>query len=224
MKKTILKITKLLAIVLTMLLGLNNTVTNVNAAASSISLGQAESIPKLIGQTYFAIMRTTSGEYVYCLDINKQTVANQTLTLVGEKDAGFAYLMQNGYPAKNITGDRVSDIYITQTAVWWYLDSTTGSSNLSNNFKNTASDPRGLRPYISNLVNGAIDARNKGYATTSISINNSNKNMALSSDKKYYVSNAMSVNSSNVSRYEVSVSNAPSGTIITTESGQTVLQ
>jgi len=220
MKSKFSKLSKLLTMILVMLLGLSSTMTNVNAAAKSITLGNAESIPKLIGQTYFAMMKTTSGQYVYCLDINKQTVANQTLTLVGEKDAGFAYLMQNGYPAKNITGNRVWDIYITQTAVWWYLDSTAGTSNLSNNFKSTASDPNGLRPYIANLVNEAMKAKNKGYAKTSISINNSNKNMTLSADKKYYVSKAISVKSSNIDNYEVSVSNAPSGTIITTESGK----
>jgi len=213
MKSKFSKLSKLLTMILVMLLGLSSTMTNVNAAAKSITLGNAESIPKLIGQTYFAMMKTTSGQYVYCLDINKQTVANQTLTLVGEKDAGFAYLMQNGYPAKNITGNRVWDIYITQTAVWWYLDSTAGTSNLSNNFKSTASDPNGLRPYIANLVNEAMKAKNKGYAKTSISINNSNKNMTLSADKKYYVSKAISVKSSNIDNYEVSVSNAPSGTI-----------
>ncbi len=220
MKKITSKFIKLFAIVLISIIGLNNLITNVNAAPSTITLGNAEAIPKLIGQTYFSIMKTTSGEYVYCLDINKTTVTNQTLKLVGEKDAGFAYLMQNGYPAKNITGDRISDIYITQTAVWWYLDSTTGSANLSNYFKTSAPDSRGLRGYISNLVNGAIAARNQGYATTSISINNSNSTMSLSSDKKYYVSNPIGVTSSNISSYDVALNNAPSGTIITTEAGQ----
>lgn len=220
MKKIISKFIKIFTIMLISIIGLNSITTDVNAAPSSINIGDAEAIPTLIGKTYFAIMKTTSGEYVYCLDINKETNRNQTLTLVGEKDAGFAYLMQNGYPAKNITGDRISDIYITQTAVWWYLDSTTGSANLSNYFKTSAPDSRGLRGYIANLVNGAINAKNKGYATTSISVNNSNSSMSLSSDKKYYVSNAIGVTSSNISSYNVSLNGAPSGTIITNESGQ----
>ena len=220
MKKTGSKFIIFLTLILISFIGLNITTTNVNAAPSSINLGQAEPMPKLIGNTYFSIMKTTNGEYVYCLDISKETNVNKTLTLVGERDAGFAYLIQNGYPAKSITGDRISDIYITQSAVWWYLDSTTGSNNLSNYFKTTAPDSRGLRGYIINLVNGAIAAKNKGYATTSISVNNSNSSMSLSSDKKYYVSKAMGVTSSNISSYNVSLDGAPSGTIITNESGQ----
>lgn len=218
--KKISNLMKLLAIILVSVLGISNTVTNVNAAPSTITLsGNTETTPKLIGNTFFTSMRTTDGGYVYCMDIHKTTVRNQTMTLVGEKDAGFAYIMQNGYPAKNITGNRIYDIYITQTALWWYLDSTTGSTNLTNVFKSTGQDSYGLRGHVVNLVNGALAARNNGYAKTSIAVNNTNKNMTLSQDKKYFVSSAIGVTASNIGKYSVSLTNAPAGTIITNTSG-----
>ena len=42
-------------------------------------------------------------------------------------NAGVAYILENGYPNKHFTGDSNKDYYITQLAVWWYLDDTTGS-------------------------------------------------------------------------------------------------
>ena len=60
--------------------------------------------------------------------------------------------MVNGYPNKSFTGDRLKDYYITQTALWWYLDDTAGGTNLGNSFKTNGSDPYNLRPYIKDLV------------------------------------------------------------------------
>ena len=51
------------------------------------------------------------------------------------------------------------DYYITQTAIWWYLDSTQGTSNLGNGFKVTDSDPYDMRKLIKNLVNEGIAHR-----------------------------------------------------------------
>ena len=67
--------------------------------------------------------------------------------------------MEHGYPKTSITGDSSKDYYITQTAVWWYLDDTTGSSNLTKAFKETSSDPNNIRKYVKDLVAGAKQAR-----------------------------------------------------------------
>lgn len=220
MKNKFSKIMKLFAMIIISVTGLMSTVTNVSAVPSTITVGGTEAIPKLIGGTYFASMRTTDGGYAYCLDINKTTVSNQTLSLVGEMDAGMAYILQNGYPSKGITGNRTYDIYITQTAVWWYLDNTTGSSNLGSGFKSTASDPYGLRQHVVNLVNGAMNARNKGYAKTSIAITNGNQQMKLTADKKYYETSPMGVTGSNFGTYKVTISGAPAGSGIANTSNQ----
>ena len=76
--------------------------------------------------------------------------------------------MEHGYPKASITGDSSKDYYITQTAVWWYLDDTTGSSNLTRAFKETASDPNNIRKYVKELVAGAKQAKANGYAIINI--------------------------------------------------------
>ena len=127
---------------------MTTNVLNVSAVAQTISLGSGTKLPAYLADLSFKTKLLSSGEYVYCLDYHKSTSQNVTATLVGELDAGFAYLMEHGYPKASITGDSSKDYYITQTAVWWYLDDTTGSSNLTRAFKETASDPNNIRKYV----------------------------------------------------------------------------
>lgn len=198
------KIESLIMLILTTVLFLGGTI-NVNAVAQTIQLGKGEDVSAYLAGVKFKTKVTTSGEYVYCLDRFKLTAENVTGTLVGEKDAGFAYIIENGYPYKSLTGDRLKDYYITQTAIWWYLDETTGSGNLGADFKVSAQDPNGIRPYVKKLVDNAKKKKDEGYAKSSININVNSLNMELSSDKKYYISEYISVASSNISAYTVSV-------------------
>ena len=130
-------------------------------------------------------------------------------------NAGVAYILENGYPNKHFTGDSKKDYYITQLAVWWYLDDTTGSSNLPSSVK-TGSDKYGLRKYVKKLVSGAKTAKNKGYSSPSLNAKVSSTKMSLSDDSKYYVSKPIDANAKNVTGgYNVSIVSAPTGTIIT---------
>ena len=219
MKKYLKKVRIFIMMILTGVI-FGSNVLNVNAVAQTISLGSGVKLPAYLAGVSFKTKVTTSGEYIYCLNIHKATSQNVTAKLVGEMDAGFAYLMEHGYPSVSITGDASKDYYITQAAVWWYLDETTGSSNLSNNFKSAASDPNGIRPYIKNLVANAKKAKAAGYAKSSISLSISNNEMKLSSDSKYFESEYFKVTSNNISTYNVSVSNAPEGTLVIDASGK----
>lgn len=219
MKKTFLKKLKMLALLLVAgtLLGISQ---NVNAVAQTISVGEGEKIGPYIDGVEFHDKVSTSGTSLYCVNRWKYVVKNTTATLVGEKDAGYAYLIANGYPNKTFTGKRNRDTYITQTAFWWYIDEINGNnSSLSKAFKTTAADSYNLRPYIKQLVDGALAARKAGYAKTTISLNNGGTSMSLSSDGKYYVSSALSVTSTNIKTFNVSVTGAPSGTIVTDTNG-----
>lgn len=222
-KKTqnvISKITKVLAVFLIMGVTLYSSIANVKAAPSSIQIGGTDLSEAYIGTTRFGIKKLADGSYAYCLDRTLGTPANITATLVGEKDAGYAYILLNGYPNKSLTGDAGKDYYITQTAVWWYIDETTGTSNLPTSFKTTDSDPSGLRTYIKSLVNGAIAAKAQGYPTPSLNLTTSDKTMTLSSDKQYYVSKSIDANANNITgNYTVSITSGPTGTIVTDESG-----
>ena len=162
---------------------------------------------------HFGKKKNSAGGYVYCNNIHKGTPHGEKMTLIGEAPAGIAYILSNGYPSKSITGNSDYDYYITQAAVWWYLDDTTGSNNLSKSFKTTGSDPHGLRKYVKSLVTAAKKV--KSYSTASLTVNNASSAMTLSSDKNYYVSNSIGVTAKSVSgKYSVSLSGAPSGTRI----------
>ena len=162
---------------------------------------------------HFGKKKNSAGGYVYCNNIHKGTPHGEKMTLVGQAPAGIAYILSNGYPSKSITGNSDYDYYITQAAVWWYLDDTTGSNNLSKSFKTTGSDPHGLRKYVKSLV--AAAKKVKSYSTASLKVNNASSAMTLSSDKNYYVSNSIDVTVKSVSgKYSVSLSGAPSGTRI----------
>ena len=162
---------------------------------------------------HFGKKKNSAGGYVYCNNIHKGTPHGEKMTLVGQAPAGIAYILSNGYPSKSITGNSDYDYYITQAAVWWYLDDTTGSNNLSKSFKTTGSNPHGLRKYVKSLV--AAAKKVKSYSTASLKVNNASSAMTLSSDKNYYVSNSIGVTVKSVSgKYSVSLSGAPSGTRI----------
>ena len=217
--KKILKSLKLFAVVILTGIIMGANVLNVDAVAQSITLGSGVKLPAYLAGVSFKTKVTTSGEYIYCLNIHKATSQNVTANLVGEMDAGFAYLMEHGYPSVNITGDASVDYYITQAAVWWYLDDTTGSTNLGNRFKSTASDPYGIRPYIQDLVNNAKKDKAEGYYPTTIALSIKDSEMKLSSDSKYFESEYFDVTSSNISTYNVSLTGAPTGTKVVDANG-----
>ena len=214
------KFKKILVAILIAVVSYCTLTTTVNAVPDKIELGSPESVPGYVAGTHFTTKVSTSGELMYCLNIHKYTAQNSTAYLVGELDAGVAYIMLNGYPTKSFTGEKLKDYYITQTALWWYLDDTTGSSNLSASFKKNGSDKYNLRPYIKQLVSGAKTAKEKGYAKTTISASVSDNIMSMTSDGKNYVSEEVKVSSINISEYKVSITSGPEGTTVIDNNGK----
>lgn len=206
------------SLILTITILLVSFTQNVNAAApNSIVVSGAEKL-SYIGNTVFYALKDSQGNHVYCLDYFKKTPYGVRMYMIGQGDDGLTYIMQNGYPKKSITGNASYDRFITSSAVWWYLDDTTGSKNLSNEFKTTASDPHNLRPHIKKLVTEAKKAK---YPTENphIIASLSNKRMHLSNDGKYYETDLVSVEATMVSTYNIQITNAPTGTIIVDEKG-----
>ena len=220
MKKIISKTIKTItAFVITAMLVFADT-ESVDAAAKTIKVGKATLLPGYVAGTKYNIKPLVGGGYGYCLNIHKGNASNTTQYLQNEMNAGIAYILENGYPKKHFTGDKKKDFYITQGAIWWYLDDTTGTSYLSKSFKTNGSDKYGLRKYMKKLVSGAKEAKKNGYSKPSLNAKVSSTKMTLSSDKKYYVSKAIDANAKNIDgKYKVSVTSAPSGTIITDTNG-----
>ena len=191
-------------------------ITGINAASTapqSFTANSEKLLDGYIDNWHYAKLTSSLGGYVYCTDFHKGIPYNVKMTLSGEAPAGLAYIISNGFPRVNITGNSDIDYYITQAAIWWYLDETTGSNNLPDPFKYTGSDPHNIRHYISELVEGA--KKQTSYATPAISLINNDSTLNLTSDGKYYESGAMSVKTLyTTGNYTVSLSNVPEGTVV----------
>lgn len=191
-------------------------ITGINAASTAPQSFTADSEKLLegyINNWHYAKLTSSLGGYVYCTDFHKGIPYGVQMTLSGEAPAGLAYILSNGYPRVNITGDSDMDYYITQAAIWWYLDETTGSNNLPDSFKYTGSDPYNIRHYVSELVEGG--KKQTSYATPAIRLINNDSTLNLTDDGKYYESAAISAETLyTTGNYTVSLSNAPEGTTI----------
>lgn len=216
---------KMFILVMTLVTVLS-TIINVNAAADTIQLGDPGKTGSYIAGLNFSYKVTTSGQDLFCLDMHRNTAKNITAKLVKNSsyiNGGLIYILKNGYPEKSITGDKDKDYYITQTAVWWYLDITTGSSNLNNSFKETGADNYGLRKYVKALVNEAVNHKNDSVeikkpkleiSANSLSLT-MEQSIQLEGQKKYYSSEEIKASKAeNIDSYNVTLTGAPKGTII----------
>ena len=221
MKKTISKVSKILFILVLSVVTLFSDLDTVSAEPkSSIELGAATALPGYIAGVKYNIKTVKGGGYAYCTNIHKSVAHDVKAELVGTMDAGIAYILENGYPKKSFTGDKQKDFYITQGAVWWYLDDTAGTSNLGNGYKTTGSDSYNMRKYVKQLVDGAKKAKEKGYYKPTLNVKVSDSKMTLSSDGNYYVSKKIDANAKNITgKYTVRLTSAPNGTIITDVKG-----
>ena len=201
------------------------SITTVNAVENSIQLGSASKTNAYIAGVSFYYKVTTDGRYLYCLNMHKKTATNIQANIVTNSNkinGGIIYILKNGYPNKSITGDKDKDYYITQTAVWWYLDKTTGSQNLGEQFKGSGSDAYGLRKYVKQLVDEAYNHRNDSYGFSEAKLAiapTGGSDMTLKDG--YYISNAIKATTAkNVNNYTVTLKDAPKGTLIVHSNGK----
>ena len=120
-------------------------------------------------ESYSLIAKKASdGTLVYCLDMNKEYHGNMTYTKTNTLDVGINYILTH----KPNTGDANKDYYITQMAVYYYMDYVNGKPiNLSDDFKklivigatvknnNLDNDTRKVCTEIYNLYLGAYKYR-----------------------------------------------------------------
>lgn len=217
--KNLKKFTKILFTMVIAIVTIFASVLNANAEAETITLGQSYQTGSYIGNFNFAYKVTTDGRYLYCLNYHKLTAENISADMVkGSKlvDGGVVHIIKNGFPTKSITGDKDKDYYITQIAVWWYLDDTHGTSNLSNYVKNTADDPYNLRGTIKSLVEEGKKHSGDSIAvndTTALKISTSSTEMKLN-DNAYVSSDIKASKASNLGSYLVTLTDTPAGTTI----------
>lgn len=213
--KNIIKITT--GILLTFIMIVTSMI-NVNAAQNTISIGGATKINNAhINNLTFSYKVTTDGRYLYCLNRHKGTASNVQANLVSNSslvDGGVLYILKNGYPERSITGDREKDYYITQTAVWSYLDQTHGTNNL-NGIKSTPQEAAIINQ-VNNLVNGAKSHRNDSTTPSDVALAiDAVGGTGFDHHTGYYLSNEIkAIKASNVSSYAVLLENPPANTLI----------
>ena len=218
------KMTKKIFTMITALLIMVTSMLQANAAADSIQLGTATKTNAYIAGVSFSYKVTTDGKYLYCLNMHKNTATNVKATLVKNSNyinGGLVHILANGYPNKSITGDKDKDYYITQTAVWWYLDITTGSTNLGDQFKQNGSDPYNMRRYVKELVDAGYAHKNDSYGIDPAKLALTAGNNSLTLKDGYYISDTIKASTAkNVKNYTVTLKNAPEGTLIVHSNGK----
>lgn len=195
----------------------------VNAAPKSITVKRAEVLSDLITNHDhgFTIFTTTEGKIIYCLDnLKPALLSGQTASDNGQADDGVLYILKNGYPNKKITGNTEMDKYITQAAIWWYMDDTNqGSNKLSDEFRNaTTTDINELIPKIKALVANAKNYKDN-YTKPTVNIVLNNTTLALTSDNKYYESQPINVNITGASTYSAIFTGGTANTAIVNAKG-----
>lgn len=195
------------------------TILNVSALPQSITLTKSPGkTGKYIAGVRFDYKMDVDGTYLYCLNMHKKTAQSTTANLVQNSnliDGGVLYIIQNGYPHKSITGEKDKDYYITQTAVWWYLDETRGTQNLGEQFKQSGSDTYGLRSKVKSLVQAGLSHKNDPINTAKepkITLSTQDDTLSLSGD--YYISKEIKASLENATKYTIELKNAPAGTVI----------
>ena len=197
------------------------TTVKAETAPSSISINGADSY-MLHGADYlgngstltFAFKKATNGKLVYCAEIHDDWFysGTRTFTIGGNMDARIAYVIKNG---ENITGNKNKDYFITGLAVWYLIapnDSVFTYFDLdAGTYKGVKSD---VVQKIANLVH---NSSNYSYTEPTIKVNSND--FVLSSDKKYYVSTLGVNTTGTIGDYTVSLSDAPTGTIVTDTDG-----
>jgi len=187
--------------------------SSVDAAskAKNITIKNSKKISTFI-ENYdqdFKIYKTKSKKTVYGLEFDKKTLKNgKKLTFDKNADAGLLYILEHGYPKTKITGDSAIDKYITQAAIWWYLDETGQGSSVNPILKNgkNKEDIYGLvSNYIKPLVEEAKYAKGYDYVAQQATINlYGNNTLSLSKNRKYFETDYITVDLVGASKYTVS--------------------
>ncbi len=182
----------------------------VNAVSETISLGSAEKLPKYMDNIIaFSTKEMTNGELLYCLNMHANTAQNVKANLIGKGDAGLTYILENGYPNKSFTGNNKKDYYITQVAVWMYLDDTAGGKNLTQAFRNNTGE---MMDYANKLVANAKQAE---PVDNDVKLEITSNSTVLSLQDNYYVSDLISASTlEGVESFTIQVSGSEQAEVV----------
>ena len=174
----------------------------------------------------FFVASDGNNEYVmYCLEKEKEWYTDTELTHSGAKlDAGYAYIIQNGYPNKSFTKNSDYDFYLTQVAIWWYQDRLAGVDDNTDGIL-TAAQKQEIKTsqygsVLEPLVTTAVNVANN-YKKIEPKFTVSTSSFKLDSTGKYLETDYISV-TANIDFSTYSVALDMNGAEVVNELGQTV--
>ncbi|MCI9110546.1 MAG: Cys-Gln thioester bond-forming surface protein [Bacilli bacterium] len=185
---------------------------NATAASKTITIKSAKKITNAITNYNqdFVIYKTKDKKTMYGLEFDKKVLKkNAKLTFDKNADAGLLYILENGYPKSKITSDSSLDKYITEAAIWLYMDETNQGKSVNSILKNEKNnkDTNGLvHNYIKPLVENAIKAKEDNYEAKkpSMKVLSGENSLYLSKNRKYYESDYIAVKLVGAKTYTVS--------------------
>ena len=221
MKKSLNKKIKLLSLLvistLMILVGKETVFASVSAPESFTAKTYALN-PKVLGLTNnINVKKTTTGEYVYCYDVNKLLPDNTKYTKKSVvDDLAIQFIIDSGLDDKTD-----NDFFATQAALWIYLLDNGMMKDTEYKYiakiKTQINSATYKDYYISQdikrILNYAYGVKKAGsFSGTKLSI--STRNISFSTQGKYYVSNFINVDTNMTnSNWNVKLT-APSGSYV----------
>ena len=221
-----MKFKNILFTLLVALVAVLGVTVNAESTAPGSYTVRFRDLHRLSGGDYFPGMNyhfyykvNSDGKVIYCMQRKNDVVdGTETYYLSEELDAKYAYVMENGYPNKSLTGNNDEDYYITGLAIWYLINP---SDSIFANFDIANGTYRGQSntavQWINKLVSGAASY---SYTDPTLKLNAESNKLHLTEDGKYYRSDAITISASGTTGYySIKPSNAPKGTTIVNKDG-----
>ena len=221
MKKSLnkkIKLLSLLVISALMILVGKETVFASDSAPESFTAKTYALNPKVLGLTNnISVKKTTTGEYVYCYDVNKLLPNNTKYTKKSVvDDLAIQFIIDSGLDDKTD-----NDFFATQAALWIYLLDNGMMKDTEYKYIakiKTQINSATYKDYymsqdIKRILNYAYGVKKTGsFSGTKLSI--STRNISFSTQGKYYVSNFINVDTNMTNSNWTVKLTAPSGSYV----------
>lgn len=126
---------------------------------NSIILNKKNESINYIDNIYISIKKSNLDKIFYSLEYNKYTPFTLKLAKHSFLTNSYVYILNNGYPNKNITNDALKDNYITQLSIWWFHDRINGINDNQNGYLTSK-----LKQYDNEIVNCSRDLVENAYS------------------------------------------------------------
>lgn len=137
---------------------------NPDGAPETISFKVSNYTRNFLGDnsnTALALIKTNDGDVAYSTSLSdKFPTTDMSYTISYQYDYGLQYIMSNGYPCKSLVNNEGIDAYITQHAVWVYLNADDVAFDIRDE---TRTDEYDLLPIINDLASGATKQKGLSY-------------------------------------------------------------